>query len=1234
MNGPGASKVTYGEAFLLLNFSEVEMDINMFDNLFLSRLYGKKLTKAEVDGVFEEGDPQGEVEFDRLHNSVLAYQRMRYFALTLAEMRGLMTRSASSTLRQASGGNATGYSTTGLALTSSDRLSSSRYSNTHSILRSQSQPAVLTESQATLLRSLPPIRLRKMQEASVKKKTMKKAGYDSSFSRPTPRVLQASGAGSIGGRKKADIEGLRRELYIAKEGMKQLDKLVDNNIAWVQSNCDVQTAAPHFSLRTIKKCRTMAIERIHNVFNNYVQVTLAWGWQRWLTACQYSLFMDRSHDFSKLKSIELITVTMYDALSRQYAKGFNQWIHLVHKEKMLEAEAASVEIQRIVRGYNGKNRFKRVKYDLAATLIQCLLRKKKAYKVMDEKKKELAGRNIHQAARIIQQFIKDRICIIRAKKEAERRRQLQAAISIQKIHRGAAARSKKDLEQITSDKHDSSKTIDSGISVTPSGKRSLFKPSTWRQSTPTSSSRPSSQQGNKKLPKNVLDEGNEADAETAEVKPSEAVSHRSEESTVSRIQKVSRGKTARTQSRKKNAIFGSMFSGRDCSVDSNSDCNRVRDDISDSSDGEKSVNSGTSSRIEKYFRVLYKAFKPAEVDKKALDIQRVVRGALARKLSQKLKKEKSLKMSNSSRDDEIPSSPMEVDEIISSRISTSKELPDIPKQILKEGSSDEEKRPKSSNFGIDTPGVASVTRPYASPDIFHNPSKSASSEGFDRGEDSYRSAQSIGNENVQAVEDSCIIPTTVKEDLTENQDTSAESTHVASLPVESDSLLQILPDNPGPVEKPVNNVQQEGITNLVDQDNLNTPDPTSDNHDFAEAADSVDAVHTKALEDDLVTNLSLAPVDVTAPKKKNGKKEEEARARREKALARVKEAEEKRKAAEAIARHTREEREAKEKQLHEKKKKSIQKMPDTKSSNDNHSSTPARDARGSHEKISNVSTSKSATHPQLPPVPDEDTKIRERSTVVSLLTELDVENMKESDSLIEATPRRMLSSRSSRSSRSSSRDRRVSFDTTSDEVHGKMEPEILPEIRKSRDTTPRTRNRGVTPQSSRHVTPRASKHTTPRSSKHNTPRISKPNTANHSRSNTPKAGQINFFSDEDGIRSDSCDIDERLKSLEEASSEDLLSHKLYVIHEEKACKKIQNRIRIFLAIRRLNEKKSERKDLEVKSRSSIQIQRITRGRIGRKKVQAKILDVQVRVSSFLVLHSGVTPLILLFAEII
>lgn len=310
---------------------------------------------------------------------------------------------------------------------------------------------------------LPPLRLghdqRKVRKElgltglTLGKRHFTKAGFDASFTRSTPRVLQgtkplaARDLSEGGGASQAEIEALRWELTVAREGVKQLDRLVDTNIAWVQTNCDMSVLAGNFSNRTKHKCQKMATERITAVFESWLDSTLYWAMRRWQDAARFERLTEVAKQFTKLKAIEKLTVVLWKVITNQMLlRGWQPWLRFVQGKILHTMNKAAVQIQRIARGKLARTRVNNIKLGQVAVTLQNLFRRTKAVAVVKQKRFVREQELNSAAVRVIQKLFAKLTRIRQAKAEAQRRREHRATVRIQKIHRGREGR-KRFLEE-------------------------------------------------------------------------------------------------------------------------------------------------------------------------------------------------------------------------------------------------------------------------------------------------------------------------------------------------------------------------------------------------------------------------------------------------------------------------------------------------------------------------------------------------------------------------------------------------------------------------------------------------------------------------------------------------------------------------------------------------------------------------------------------------------------------
>jgi hypothetical protein len=105
---------------------------------------------------------------------------------------------------------------------------------------------------------------------------------------------------------------------------------------------------------------------------------------------------------------------LFNALCRQYLKIWTPWKELVKEQKYFEQFSASIEIQRVIRGFIDRIYVKRVKIFRSVVKLQCLGRKFLAKKTVNLIKKNIA---VHS----IQAYFRKRVDTHKARNEVQRR---------------------------------------------------------------------------------------------------------------------------------------------------------------------------------------------------------------------------------------------------------------------------------------------------------------------------------------------------------------------------------------------------------------------------------------------------------------------------------------------------------------------------------------------------------------------------------------------------------------------------------------------------------------------------------------------------------------------------------------------------------------------------------------------------------------------------------------------
>ena len=473
--------MTSGEAAATLNIAEVDVDNYVFSNAV-------QLAHVEKsDASVVKSSPEEEIlSFDRWANFVVNDIGTHQMASVLAERHGIMADyNKRSELHEGSmtttlSGSV--FDSTSIAMEHSGQLFSNslnpRRENSEfdrdsevNIRRSQSQgkvPGLPSAAKQDMMLTLPPLlpggkkyskesahslmirRKRGINAESTfsNRKLQSVAGFDQSFGRETPRCLRDSSKQGSGNINRAGsmnaIDDLRRELRITEEGLSRLNNIVEDNITWVQTHCDIGGTVD-LSSRAKNKCRKISIEKFAEVLGNSVFMRIEKAFKRWRMLFHFVDLMAVVRSYSKIKSMQLFASAIGKVMYRIRNKVFTKWVHMVQMMQRFEQEVGAVEIQRIVRSRLGKNRCKERRAEIeferlnsAAGNIQRVARGKIGRKAYMMKWKE---RKRHWAIYYLQHWFKTRILIAQSKEIANKRRtNRDAVINIQKIARGKQGR--------------------------------------------------------------------------------------------------------------------------------------------------------------------------------------------------------------------------------------------------------------------------------------------------------------------------------------------------------------------------------------------------------------------------------------------------------------------------------------------------------------------------------------------------------------------------------------------------------------------------------------------------------------------------------------------------------------------------------------------------------------------------------------------------------------------------
>ena len=266
---------------------------------------------------------------------------------------------------------------------------------------------------------LPPLRIKqRLKDVAKKKSLMDSAGFNASFTRNTPRCLRDEL--NPGGKT---IDMLRNQLRMAQEGLTQLNTMVDEGIVWVHKNTDVVgLSGGVVSTRTKDKCHKMAVERLFGVLGGALLSAKHWTFLRWRRVCQYEKVSALAKRYSRIKGIEITTRVLYEALTRQFLRGWAPWLRKVQTQQRWEQEAAVTEIQRMVRAFCGRRRAKRMRRFHASLRVQCMFR---CFKARRRVRMRRAYLRVFRAACRIQWLVKSFVLRAKARREVVKRKKVR-----------------------------------------------------------------------------------------------------------------------------------------------------------------------------------------------------------------------------------------------------------------------------------------------------------------------------------------------------------------------------------------------------------------------------------------------------------------------------------------------------------------------------------------------------------------------------------------------------------------------------------------------------------------------------------------------------------------------------------------------------------------------------------------------------------------------------------------
>jgi len=236
------------------------------------------------------------------------------------------------------------------------------------------------------------------------------------------------------------VETLRKQLEDSKAGLAEMNLKVDENIAWIHSNCDTSNIVG-ISRFGRDKCRRIAINKLFLVFEILLKRSLYFSFRHWEKVCTTEKLTSITRSFSLVKGIEVLSNALGDIVARRLLQGWKPWFIQVQNQKNWERDIVAVEIQRVARGMLARLSIKDGIIRKAVIKIQCMVRRRLARKRVSK-------------VRMIKQMATKKLGKKRKGKkgssspprsgsnELKNIRTQNAAIKIQKLHRGRVGRTR------------------------------------------------------------------------------------------------------------------------------------------------------------------------------------------------------------------------------------------------------------------------------------------------------------------------------------------------------------------------------------------------------------------------------------------------------------------------------------------------------------------------------------------------------------------------------------------------------------------------------------------------------------------------------------------------------------------------------------------------------------------------------------------------------------------------
>jgi len=289
--GSGQSYITIDDSFILLSHANIDIDDHNVNKIIEQSLQYANDNDNDIKNKNNELNPDDNsnsfIHIETWLRGIIRYLRHHFMTCILGERRGQIAPAFLDSIAIA---NMTSGGPKTFSMNNNNRMNSNNNNNNNnndrrdlfgdsivSIVRSKSQegkrPRQLKENSIMGSKTLNSIGLKRSitmgGSIAMSKKTIKKLiklNPDEAFGQKKGKSLEMGGGIDIF----ATVEQLKRELQEAQQGVLVLNEMVDENLQWVHTNCDVTSSNINISSRTKSKCRSMAAERMVKVFHGYL----------------------------------------------------------------------------------------------------------------------------------------------------------------------------------------------------------------------------------------------------------------------------------------------------------------------------------------------------------------------------------------------------------------------------------------------------------------------------------------------------------------------------------------------------------------------------------------------------------------------------------------------------------------------------------------------------------------------------------------------------------------------------------------------------------------------------------------------------------------------------------------------------------------------------------------------------------------------------------------------------